>query len=145
MPFSDLKLRPGKYLKIESGQPEDVRILNDTPIEQITHGFGTNESECTGEHCSECKEGSESVQRFLTNVYSFTNKRVMIWKYSGSVQRKLISIEKECQSAGKTLKDVDLKIEATGSQKGKKYDVTLKMTTREVPEGLVLFTLDLPF
>lgn len=145
MSFAETKIRPGKFLKIESGQPEDIRILNDTPVEKITHGFGDTEEECGGEHCIKCKNGDTATQRFLTNVWSFTNKRVMIWQYGVGVQRKLVSIEKECEAAEKTLKDVDLKIEASGNKMGKKYEVTLKIGTREIPQGLELYTLDLPF
>jgi hypothetical protein len=145
MSFAEQKVRPGKYLKIESGKPQELRILNDSPIETITHGFGEGETECQGENCTMCRDGEESVQRFATNVFSHDAQRVMIWKYPPSVHRLLVNVEKECAEAGKTLKDVDLKVDASGSQKGKKYTVTMKITSKPVPAGLALYRLDLPF
>lgn len=145
MSFGDQQVRPGKYLKVESGKAAELRILNDSPIETVTHGFGESETECSGVHCQACSEGSDSVQRFLTNVFSHDYQRVLIWKYPPTVHRQLVSIEQECVSAGKSLKDVDLKVEAEGSNKTKKYRVTMKIATKVVPTGLTLFRLDLPF
>lgn len=145
MSFAEQQVRPGKYVKLESGKPQELRILNESPIEQITHGFGETEVECRGPVCASCAEGSDSMQRFLTNVYSHDYQRVMIWKYPPTVHRQLVSIEKECIEAGKALKDVDLKVESTGSNKTKKYMVTMKIAAKPVPTGLALFRLDLPF
>ena len=145
MSFAEQQVRPGKYLKIESDKPMEIRILNDSPIEKITHGFGEAESECAGEHCQKCAEGSDATQRFLTNVYSHDFKRVMIWKYPPTVHKLLVNIEAECAAAGKSLKDIDLRVSSSGSNKTKKYMVTMKIASRSVPEGLALFPLDLPF
>lgn len=145
MSFSEQQVRPGKYLKLESGKAQEIRILNDSPIETITHGFGETESECQGEHCQKCQDGDESIQRFSTNVYSHDFQRVMIWKYPPTVHRQLVAIEAECSEAKKSLKDVDLKIETSGSNKTKKYQVTMKIATKAVPGGLSLYRLDLPF
>lgn len=145
MSFGDQQVRPGKYIKIESGKPQEIRILNDSPIEFISHGFGDTETECQGTHCASCQEGSEPSQRFLTNVFSHDYQRVMIWKYPPSVHRNLVAIEKECSEAGKKLSDVDLKVDTTGSNKTKKYTVTMKIGQKAIPSGLALHRLDLPF
>lgn len=145
MSFGDRRIRSGKFLKIESGEPVELRILDDTPYEKMIHGFGETQSECQGEHCGACQEGSEPKQRFMTNVFSHANSRVMVWEYGTPIHRQLVSIEGECEEADKSLKDVDLKIEKTGNNKTTKYQVTMKIAAKSIPQGLVLHKLDLPF
>lgn len=147
-PFNDLNIKiKSKFLKIESGQPQDVRILQDTPNESIRHGFGATATNCEGNECSLCAEGHDQVQRFFVNVYNHTIKKVQVWEFGSGIAKQIKSIAKTVEEDNKSLLDVDLKIEAEGSGLSKKYKVTPRMTSKEVPEGLKLLPLDgeIPF
>jgi hypothetical protein len=149
MGYGDIEIKSnGKFLRIESGQPQDVRILDESPTVKVVHGFGKDAVSCTGEGCFKCQDGSEAKQRFTTNVYNHTTKRVMIWEFGTGIAKKLKELDKSLSEEGKTLMTVDLKVDATGSNMTKKYSVTPRMTTKPIPEGLVLHKLDrddLPF
>lgn len=138
MGYGELDIRSsGKFLKIEAGAPHDLRILNADPVERIIHGFGKEAKRCTGEDCVYCEE-SEASQRFITNVYDHGVRRVMIWEFGVTIARKLRSIDNTLREEGKTIMDTDIKVEASGSGMGKKYEVTPRMTSKPVPPGLVL-------
>lgn len=132
----------GKFLKIESGTPHDLRILDETPTEKVVHGFGKEASNCAGEDCHRCEEGSEPSQRFITNVYDHGTRKVMLWEFGASIAKQLRSIDNTMREEGKTVLDVDLKVEATGEMKNKKYMITPRMTPKLVPAGLALHKID---
>ena len=137
-----------KYLKIESGQPRDVRLLNAEPGEIFEHFSPSGSIECKGEEaCTACQDGDEPQQKFTTNVYDHGDKKVRLWKYGATIARALKSIAITLSEEGKSIMDVDLKVEATGSNKQKKYTVTPRMTAKPIPPGLTLYKLDgeIPF
>ncbi len=143
MSFADLKIKSGgKFLKIESGEPRDVRLYSEEPFEKLIHGFGKEAVPCKGKVCGECAEGSEVKQRFLVNVYDHNSQKVSIWEFGPMIATQLKALAIALKEEGRTLMDVDLKIDATGSQQGKKYTVTPRMTAKMVPAGLVLYKLD---
>jgi hypothetical protein len=149
MGYGDLDIKTsGKFLRIESGQPQDVRILEESPSVKVVHGFGKDAVSCTGEGCFKCADGSEAKQRFATNVYNHTTKKVMVWEFGTGIAKKLKELEKSLGEEGKNLLNVDLKVDATGSNMTKKYSVTPRMTAKPIPPDLVLHKLDkddLPF
>lgn len=148
MSFSDLKIKSGgKFLKIEAGEPHDIRLYSDEPIERIIHGFGKEASLCSGPGCMDCSSGDEVKQRFLVNVYDHNTQKVQIWEFGTMIAKQLKSLAITLKEEGKTLIDVDLKVEASGSDKNKKYMVTPRMTAKPVPTGLMLHLIshELPF
>ncbi len=149
MSFSDLKIKStGKYLRIESGEPHDIRLFSETPVEKLMHGFGKDADQCTGLGCAHCAEGKEVKQRFLVNVYDHNVQKVMVWEFGAMIAKQLKSLANTLEEEEKTLLDVDLKVDATGSNQSKKYMVTPRMSSKTVPTGLVLYKLDasdLPF
>lgn len=143
MSYGDMDIKSnGKFLRIESGVPHDVRILDADPVEKIIHGFGKEATNCIGEDCPRCDEGSEPSQRFLTNVYDHTFHKVMLWEFGASIAKQLRSIDQTMREEGKTILNTDLKVEATGEMKNKKYMITLRMTPKLVPTGLTLHKID---
>lgn len=149
MSFADLKIKSGgKYLKVEAGEPRDIRLYSEDPAEKLIHGFGKEAQACTGKMCVRCSEGSEAKQRFMVNVYDHNSQRVAIWEFGGMIAGQLKGIAIALKEEGRSLMDVDLKVDATGSSQNKKYIVTPRMTAKPVPTGLVLYKLDnsdLPF
>lgn len=135
----------GKFLKIESGDPHDIRLLNPEPFEIIEHFSPAGSFECKGDICGACKDGDEPNQRWVTNVFDHNTKKVKIFKYGAMVAKALKSIAITLSEEGKSIMDVDLKVEATGSNMQKKYTVTPRMTSKTVPSGLELFPIDIPF
>lgn len=148
MSFSNLKIKSnGKFLKIEPGDPHDVRLYSEEPIERIIHGFAKEATVCDGPKCALCAGGQDAKQRFLVNVYDHNTQKVMIWEFGPMVGKQLKAISITLGEEGKSLLDVDLKVEASGSEKNKKYIVTPRMTAKLVPAGLMLHLIssDLPF
>lgn len=141
----DLEIKSsGKFLKIESGQPHDIRILSEEPAEKMMHGFAKEAKLCGGEHCTWCAKGEEVKQRFRVNVYDHTAQKVLLWEFGAMIAKQIKSVAITLKEEGKPLLDVDLKIEASGSEKNKKYMVTPRITSKEIPKGLRLYTLDDP-
>jgi hypothetical protein len=140
----DIK-QTSKYLKIESGTPVDLRLLNKEPAETFEHFSPVGSIECKGEMCSACNDGDESQQKFITNVYDFGAQKVRIWKYGATIARQIKEIAITLQEENKNILEVDLKVSATGSNKQKKYTVTPRMTAKPMPADLKLFPLDIPF
>lgn len=134
-----------KFLKIESGEPRDLRLLDTDPFETMEHFSLAGSFECKGDMCSACQDGDEPQQKFSANVYDFATQKVRIWKYGASIAKMLKAIAITLQEEDKSIMDVDLKVEATGSNKTKKYSVTPRMTAKPVPQGLILYKLDIPF
>lgn len=136
-----------KYLKIESGTPVDLRLLNPEPAETFEHFSPAGSIECKGQdNCSACQDGDEPQQKFLTNVYDFSTQKVKLFKYGATIARALKEIAITLQEEGKSIMEVDIKVSATGAKKQKKYTVTPRMTAKPIPPGLNLFDLnEIPF
>src|SRR5690242_7970810 len=148
MSFSRIQIKSeGKFLKIESGQPHDLRLLDEAPVEKMQHGFGKEAIHCTGDTCLKCVDGDAPKQRFAVNVYDYNSKKVLIWEFGASIAKQLKAIDGTLEEEGKKIIQVDLKVDATGSNQNKKYSVTPRMTSKIVPDGLILHKLDvgLPF
>lgn len=147
MSYSDPKIRPGKYLKIEAGEPHDLRLLSAEPAETFEHFSPGGSIECKGDMCAACQDGDEAQQKFSTNVYDHTTQRVYIWKYGAMIAKMLKAIAITLDEENASIMNVDLKVEATGSNKSKKYSVTPRMTAKPIPQGLQLHKLegDVPF
>lgn len=148
MGFGNLEIKTNsKFFKIESGHPRDIRLLQDTPMERIIHGFGKEALPCEGNDCSLCAEGQEAKQRFSVNVYDHGLKKVMVWDFGGGVAKEIKKIAISVGEEQRSILDIDLKVEAEGEQKSKKYKITPRMTSKPVPDGLKLLPLegDLPF
>lgn len=139
-----------KFLKIEAGQPQDVRILDDAPTEVFKHQVKTGSPlDCVGaSSCFRCMEGDQPMQKFITNVYSHSLGKVLLWEYSGGVAKSLKAIATTLEEEGKNILDVDLKVDAQGSGKDKRYSVTPRMTSKQVPPGARPYKIgisDIPF
>ena len=142
MSFSDMKIEnKGKFVKIESGQPQVLRILENTPCSKMIHGFGKEAVDCTGEGCFKCIDGIESQQRFEVNVFSQDEKRVMVFGFGAGIANKLKTIAKTLESQEMQILDVDLHISATGSNKSKVYTIQPMLKSKSVPSGLRLFDI----
>lgn len=143
MSFADLQIKStGKFLKIESGEPHDIRLYSESPVEKLIHGFGKDASACTAPMCGKCSEGSDVKQRFLVNVYDHNTQKVMVWEFGSMIAKQLKSLANTLEEEEKSLLDVDLKIDATGSNQNKKYMVTPRMSSKPIPKGLVMHKLD---
>lgn len=142
MSFGDVKIvSNSKFLKIEPGQPHDIRVLNESPIEQYKHTGDDKPVLCKGPTCALCEE-EDPIQKFITNIYDHGMKKVLLWEYGGGVAKKLKAVANTLAEESKSINDVDLKVEATGSGMQKRYEVTPRMTSKEVPTGLKLHSVD---
>lgn len=143
MGYADQKIKQtSKYLKIESGEPHDLRLLNAEPAETFEHFSPGGSIDCKGDMCAACQDGDDAQQKFSTNVYDFKDQKVYLWKYGAMIAKALKSIAITLDEEGKSIMEVDLKVEATGSNKSKKYTVTPRMTAKPVPADLQLYKLD---
>lgn len=146
MSFEDLEIQSNnKYVKVKPGVPQEMRILSEEPFVQVIHGFGKEKKECGGEHCLKCAGGDQKKQRFFVNVYNHTFKKVLIWEFGSMIAKQLKKISVTLKEEGRPLMDVDLKVEAEGSNMNTIYTVTPRGVSQPVPTGLVLHKLDLPF
>ncbi len=134
MSYADVEVKSNsKFLKIESGIPHDIRLLDESPDEKIIHGFGKDAMVCEGE------KGDEPKQRFSTHVYDHTLKRDLTWEYGTSVAKLLKAIDTSLGEEGKKITDIDIKVEAQGEKMSKKYMVTPRMSAKALPEGILPF------
>jgi hypothetical protein len=142
-----------KFLKIESGEPHDIRLLDANPVESFKHNGGPNGKlekpvECMGEDtCALCQEGHEPNQRFTANVFDHLRKKVMLWEYGPAIAKQLKAIAVALKEEQKSIMDFDLKVSAEGSGLQKKTTITPRTSSRPVPEGLKLLSTDkeIPF
>jgi len=131
-----------KFIKIEAGAPQDLRILDESPSELFKHASKQGPVSCLGENtCLKCASGDSPTQKFVTNVYSHNMNKVLLWEYGGGVAKQLKSIAQTLEEENKTILDVDLKVDATGSGKEKRYQVTPRMTAKPIPQNLTLHKL----
>lgn len=139
MGYSNQEIKStGKYLKIESGEPHDLRLLNAEPVETFEHFSPGGSIECKGDMCAACQDGDDPQQKFSTNVYDHATQKVLVWKYGAMIAKMLKSIAITLEEEKASIMNVDLKVEATGSNKSKKYTVTPRMTAKPLPAGLAL-------
>lgn len=140
MSYGELEIKSNsKFLKIESGVPHDIRLLDASPEEKIVHGFGKDATICDGENCAQCSAGDDPKQRFVANVYDHTVKRQMTWEFGAAVAKLLKAIDTSMAEEGRKITEIDLKVEATGEKLSKKYMVTPRMSAKPLPEGTVPF------
>lgn len=140
MSYGDLEIKSNsKFLKIESGVPHDIRLLDESPEEKIVHGFGKDAAICDGEGCMECSRGDDPKQRFIANVFDHTLKRQMTWEFGAAIAKQLKAIDTTLSEEGKKINQVDLKVEATGQNMSKKYMVTPRMSAKPLPDGILPF------
>ena len=150
MSYGDIKIKSNsKFLKIESGQPRDIRLIDETPYETMKHSTETGQIICTGENCTLCADGLVPAQKFITNVYDHGAKRVLLFEYGTGIAKQLKSLAVTLEEENKSILDVDIKIDATGSQKTKRYTVTPRMSSKPLPEGIIRHKIEgenaLPF
>ncbi len=135
--FSDIEIRStGKFFKVESGHPVVIRLLSDSPEERVVHGFGKEETECVGDSCAKCAEGSEAKQRWSVHIYNHETKRPMVWDFGAGVCRQLAGVYKTLKAQELKITDVDLMVDSTGEKMQKKYQITPMMKSKPVPEDL---------
>lgn len=143
MNIDDLKIKSaGKFIKIESGEPQDLRVLTENIVERMIHGFGKEAVTCGGPGCFKCAGGVDIKQRFFVNVYNHNVQRVMLWEFGPGIAKSLKSIAKTLKEENRTILDVDIKVEADGSGMNKKYKVIPRMTAKEIPAGLILHKIE---
>lgn len=144
--YEDLEIKSsGKYLKIDPSETHDVRLLSEFPHIRVVHGFGKEAMECRGETCGKCSAGEDAKQRFYVNAYDHNAHKVMVWEFGTMIAKQLKKIAVTLKEEGRVMLDVDLKVEAEGADKNRKYTLTPRMNSKPVPQGLVLHRLDLPF
>jgi hypothetical protein len=137
----DIKVNT-KFLKIEAGEPHDIRLLNSEPIEIYSHQVPNAKPEiCTGDSCHLCENGNEPRQRFLTNIYDHNSGKVKIFEYGSMIGKQLKEIYKTLLEEDRKITDVDLKVSATGSNLSKRYQIMPRGTSKAVPSGLQLHDL----
>lgn len=156
MSFADIKIKAGAgmFFKVESGTPMVVRLLHDDPFQYVQHGFGKIAEECSGENCLFCQEKdadgnatdkSKRKQRFKLNIYSHDSQKVMIWEFGPQVMGLIQNSEASLKIQGLNILDVDLMVTSNGEMMDKEYSIQPMLKSRDVPAGLTLHKLDLPF
>lgn len=141
MPGYDQPIKKtSKFLKIDAGEPHEVRLLNPEPVEIYVHNFAPpkNKERCQGDTCQFCEAGNEPVQRYITNVYDYNSEKVKLWEYGAMIGKQLVEIYKTLLEEGRQITDTDLKVTATGAQMQKRYVITPRGTSKKVPSGLTL-------
>ena len=137
----DIKVN-SKFLKIEAGDPHDIRLLDPEPVEIYSHQIPNAKPElCLGGACPYCEKGDEPRQRFLTNVYDFNSKKVKVFEYGSMIGKQLKEIYKTLMEENRQITSCDLKISATGSNLSKRYQITPRGQSKPVPAGLQLHDL----
>lgn len=142
MGFSDLKIDDGKFMKVDAGDTQTIRILSKEPFKKLVHRGQTKTVPCTGDTaCLPCKEGNPSKVRWACNVYNRKLAKVQIFEFGSMVGKQLKNIAKMLEDEGNTIHQVDLRISADGEGLKKTYTVLPKDNTEDVPEGLALYEL----
>lgn|SRR3990167_8538239 len=142
-----------KFLKIEQNAPMVIRLLDQEPVEVMKHTLkgavdGKFQVECKGEDiCELCQDGQEPTQKFITNIYNHTLKKVQLFEYGPMIAKLIKKIAVNLAEEGQDVLSFDLKIEAEGAGMSKKYSVTPRTTAQPVPTGLVKIKIgaDIPF
>lgn len=154
MSYADQDIKQNsKFLKIDQGSPMVVRLLDDPPIEVMKHTLkgavdGKFQVICKGgDICELCQDGQDPTQKFITNVYNHTLRKVQLFEYGPMIAKAIKKIAVNLEEEGKNIMDFDLKIEAEGASLSKKYTVTPRTTAQPVPTGLAKIRIDadIPF
>lgn len=154
MSYADTEIKQNsKFLKIEQGSPMVIRLLDDPPVEVMKHTLkgavdGKFQVNCKGEElCELCQDGQEPTQKFITNVYNHTLKKVQLFEYGPMIAKQLKTIAASLAEEEADIMNYDLKMDAEGSQMSKKYKVTIRTAPQPVPAGLVKIRIDtdIPF
>lgn len=138
------------FLKVESGHPQIIRLLDESPTEQFKHSIRENDQfktvGCSGKGCSYCEKGP-AKQRFVTNIYNQKLKRVQLFEYGAAIAIQFQSIAESLKEQDVDLMNVDLEVSATGEKLTKKYNVIPRMNSASLPDGLELIEIKdaLPF
>lgn len=142
--YSDLEIKStGKFMKIDPGQPRVIRLLDESPVERTIHGFGKDAIKCIGDGCLKCATGKdEPKQRFKANVYDHGLKKVLLWEFGPAIAKQLKIIDKSLAEEGRVITQADLKVEASGSNLTKKYNVTIRLTSQTVPADLKMHSTE---
>lgn len=147
--YGDIQIKSTSvFLKVSQGLPQEIRLLDDTPVEQLKHSDGKKTVICPGGQCIWCAEGKKPRQRWITNVYSHTTGRVHLFEYGAQVAKAFQAIAKSLAEESADIMDVDLKVEVQGSGLETKYTVTPRRTLKQLPEGLkkiAIRTDEVPF
>jgi hypothetical protein len=149
--YGDVTIKTNtKFLKIEAGDPHDIRLLNQEPTEIYKHNFPPPQKPvlCEGATCVHCGAGNEPGQKFITNVFDFNAGKVKLLEYGSMLAKQFQEISKTLGEEGRQINDVDLKITATGSNLAKRYQTTPRGTSKPLPKDLELFDIeagDVPF
>lgn len=152
MSFGDIEVKSsGLFLKLQAGQPATIRLLQESPISQMLHGWGKTTAVCGGKNCLTCLSTDDETkkvrQRFKINIYSYESQKVMIFEFGISVINQLKTLEKNLSAQGVKITDVDIIVDASGEKEQRKYQITPMIKSKEIPVGLVLHSLveDVPF
>lgn len=132
------------FLKVVEGAPHTLRLLDGDPTEQFQHNINQKLVPCTETldgTCVHCEEGHSRQQRFVTNVYSHNDGRVMLWSYGPSVAEELKAIALSLEKDETDILEVDLEVSATGSGLQKKTKVQPRMKSQILPTGLKLIEI----
>lgn len=142
--YGDVSIKTNsKFLKIEAGNPRDIRLMNETPTELFKHQrTGQAPAPCGGSMCDYCIKGDQPMQKFMTNVYDHKDQKVMLWEYGTGVAKQLRAIDGALEEEGRSIMNADLKIEATGAGKEKRYTITPRGNSKPIPTGVILHKID---
>jgi len=131
----------GKFLKIESGKPVDIHILNKEPNKAVSHWINKKKSTCIGEGCAECMDGDMPRHRWMTNVWDRKDKKVKLFEFGPSIAKQIKSIAVMLDEDGQTIHDIDLRISAEGEALEKRYTVIHRAFKEPIPDDVVLWVL----
>lgn len=143
MSFSEMEIGSGLYLKIGSGEIEQVRILSKSPVKKLVHSVeGKRPISCAGSACVLCQEGSQVRTRWKVNVFNRKTGKVQIFEFGPKIAKQIKAIAKMLEDEGNTVNQIDLRISATGEGLKKDYTVLTKDGAGDVPDGLRLHDLN---
>lgn len=148
MSYADTEIKQSsKFTKIDQGSPMVLRLLDNPPFEVMKHTIkgavdGKFQVPCKGDDCELCQDGLEPTQKFTTNVYNHTLKKIQLFEYGTMIAKAIKKIAINLEEEEKDIMDFDLKVEAEGVGLNKKYTVTPRTTAQPVPSGLVKIKID---
>lgn len=142
MSFSNMEIGSQKFMKVESGEPVQFRILSKEPVKRMVHRTLKGVVDCAGTACLLCKDGDFTKTRWRINVWNRQLSKVQLFEFGTTIAKQIKSISQMLEDDGNTIFQVDLKINATGSGLEKSYTVMPKETDDPVPDDLVLFDLN---
>lgn len=141
MSYADMKIvKNTKYLKLEPNVPKDIRLLEDPPVTMFKHIIKKVVEICTDGQddrpCTYCAQGDAPRQKFVTNVYDHSSSKVLLWEFGTAIAEQLKNIAKTLEEQNINILLVDIKVEATGEGFDRKYTITPRMASKDIPKGL---------